>query len=294
MTGYASASRDTSAGRLQLELRSINSRFLDLVFRMPDELRSAEPALREQLAAGVARGKVECRISLQKLPAESRQPAIDRGLLAQLVAAADEIQAAAPAARPLSVADLMRWPGVLAEPLADPEAIARDVVALGREAVAQLTESRRREGEKLAQAILERADRMEAIVAQLQVQAPELLAAFEQRLVERLRAALTDAAGNTSLPVDEMMERVRQEVVLHGLRIDVAEELSRLAVHIGELRRILQGEGQVGKRLDFLLQELNREANTLGSKAANIDLTGAAVELKLLIEQIREQVQNLE
>jgi len=294
MTGYASASRDTSAGRLQLELRSINSRFLDLAFRMPDELRSAEPALREQLTAGVARGKVECRISLQKLPAESRQPAIDRGLLVQLVAAADEIQAAAPAARPLSVADLMRWPGVLAEPLADPEAIARDVVALGREAVAQLTESRRREGEKLAQAILERADRMEAIVAQLQVQAPELLAAFEQRLVERLRAALTDAAGNTSLPVDEMMERVRQEVVLHGLRIDVAEELSRLAVHIGELRRILQGEGQVGKRLDFLLQELNREANTLGSKAANIDLTGAAVELKLLIEQIREQVQNLE
>lgn len=294
MTGYASASRDTSAGRLQLELRSINSRFLDLAFRMPDELRSAEPALREQLTAGVARGKVECRISLQKLPAESRQPAIDRGLLAQLVAAADEIQASAPAARPLSVADLMRWPGVLAEPLTDPEAIARDVVALGREAVAQLTESRRREGEKLAQAILERADRMAAIVAQLQVQAPELLAAFEQRLVERLRAALADAAGNTSLPVDEMMERVRQEVVLHGLRIDVAEELSRLAVHIGELRRILEGDGQVGKRLDFLLQELNREANTLGSKAANIDLTGAAVELKLLIEQIREQVQNLE
>ena len=294
MTGYASASRDTPAGRLQLELRSINSRFLDLVFRIPDEFRSAEPALRELIAAGIARGKVECRIALQTLPAESRQPAIDRGLLVQLVAAADEIRALAPAAQPLSVADLMRWPGVFAEPLADPETIAADVAELGRQAVAQLAESRRREGAKLAQAILERADRMQAIVTQLLAQAPELLAAFEQRLVERLRTALGEAASASTLSPDEVMERVRQEVVVHGLRIDVAEELSRLGVHIDELRRILQGEGQVGKRLDFLLQELNREANTLGSKAANIDLTSSAVELKLLIEQIREQVQNLE
>jgi len=294
MTGYASASRDTPAGRLQLELRSINSRFLDLVFRIPDELRSAEPALRELISAGIARGKVECRIALQKLPAESRQPAIDRGLLAQLVAVADEIRTLAPGAQPLSVADLMRWPGVFAEPPADPETVARDVVELGRRVVVELGESRRREGAKLAQAILERADRMQQIVAQLLAQAPELLAAFEQRLVERLRAALGEAAGGSTVSPEEVMERVRQEVVVHGLRIDVAEELSRLGVHIDELRRILQGEGQVGKRLDFLLQELNREANTLGSKAANIDLTSSAVELKLLIEQIREQVQNLE
>ena len=294
MTGYASASRDTPAGRLQLELRSINSRFLDLVFRIPDELRSAEPALRELISAGIARGKVECRIALQKLPAESRQPAIDRGLLAQLVAVADEIRTLAPGAQPLSVADLMRWPGVFAEPPADPETVARDVVELGRRVVVELGESRRREGAKLAQAILERADRMQQIVAQLLAQAPELLAAFEQRLVERLRTALGEAAGGGTVSQDEVMERVRQEVVVHGLRIDVAEELSRLGVHIDELRRILQGEGQVGKRLDFLLQELNREANTLGSKAANIDLTSSAVELKLLIEQIREQVQNLE
>ncbi len=294
MTGYASASRDTPAGRLQLELRSINSRFLDLVFRIPDELRSAEPALRELISAGIARGKVECRIALQKLPAESRQPAIDRGLLAQLVAVADEIRTLAPGAQPLSVADLMRWPGVFAEPPADPETVARDVVELGRRVVVELGESRRREGAKLAQAILERADRMQQIVAQLLAQAPELLAAFEQRLVERLRTALGEAAGGSTVSPEEVMERVRQEVVVHGLRIDVAEELSRLGVHIDELRRILQGEGQVGKRLDFLLQELNREANTLGSKSANIDLTSSAVELKLLIEQIREQVQNLE
>lgn len=294
MTGYASVSRDTAAGRITLELRSINSRFLDLAFRMPDDLRAAEPGLRELVAAGVARGKVECRIALQKLPSENRQPAIDRGLLAQLVAAADEVARLAPQAAPLSLADLMRWPGVLSEPIADPDAVTREVLELGRAAVAELAVSREREGARLAQAILERADRMQQIVERLRTEAPALLTAFEQRLVERLRAALTDAAAGTPLPLEQAMERVRQEVVLYGLRIDIAEELSRLSVHIDELRRIVAASGPAGKRLDFLLQELNREANTLGSKAANIDLTNAAVELKLLIEQIREQAANIE
>lgn len=294
MTGYASVARDTAAGRVSLELRSINSRYLDLVFRIPDELRAAEPALRESIAAGIARGKVECRISVQKLPSESRQPAIDRGLLAQLVALGDEVRRLAHQAPPLTTADLLRWPGVIAEQVPDPEALSRALAELGREAVAELQASRRREGAKLAATIVERADRMQAIVDTLKEQTPALLAAFEQRLVERLRAALTDASTGTALPVDEAMERLRQEVVLYGVRIDVAEELARLSVHIGELRRIVSVGGQSGKRLDFLMQELNREANTLGSKAANIDLTNAAVELKLLIEQIREQVQNIE
>ncbi len=294
MTGYASVARDTAAGRVSLELRSINSRYLDLVFRIPDELRAAEPALRESIAAGIARGKVECRISVQKLPSESRQPAIDRGLLAQLVALGDEVRRLAHQAPPLTTADLLRWPGVIAEQVPDPEALSRALAELGREAVAELQASRRREGAKLAATIVERADRMQAIVDTLKEQTPALLAAFEQRLVERLRAALTDASSGTALPVDEAMERLRQEVVLYGVRIDVAEELARLSVHIGELRRIVSAGGQSGKRLDFLMQELNREANTLGSKAANIDLTNAAVELKLLIEQIREQVQNIE
>lgn len=294
MTGYASVARDTPAGRVVLELRSVNSRFLDLGFRMPDELRAAEPGLRESITAGVARGKVECRIAMQKLPGEARVPAIDHGLLNQLLAAAEEICAMSPDLRPLSAADLMRWPGVLAEPITDPDAVAREVVALGRLAIEELAASRRREGARLAAAILERADRIDEIVASLRSEAPALLAAFEQRLVERLRAALVDAATGTPLPVEQALERIKQEVVLYGLRIDVAEELSRLDAHVAELRRILSGDGQVGKRLDFLLQELNREANTLGSKAANIDLTNAAVELKLLIEQIREQVQNIE
>ena len=294
MTGYASATRDTAAGRISLELRSINSRFLDLVFRMPDELRAAEPGLRELIAAGVARGKVECRIALQKLPSDSRPPAIDRRLLAQLLATASEVHALAPGSAPPTVADLMRWPGIMSEPVADPEAITRELLELGRKAVTELQESRHREGARLAQAILERAERMAGMVARLESDAPALLVAFEQKLVDRLRTALTDATTGSALPVQEAMERVRQEVVLYGIRIDIAEELSRLAVHIDELRRIIAAGGQSGKRLDFLMQELNREANTLGSKAANIDLTSAAVELKLLIEQIREQVQNLE
>jgi uncharacterized protein (TIGR00255 family) len=294
MTGYASASRDLAVGRVGLELRSINSRFLDLVFRIPEELRGAEPGLRELLTAAIARGKVECRVTIQKPPDAARAPAIDRALLARLVGVADEVARLSPASAPPTVADLMRWPGVMAEAAADPDAAVRDLVDLGRTAVAELLTSRKREGAKLAQTILDRADRMSALVSRLETDTPALLAAFEQKLVERLRAALVDASTGSALPVDEAMDRVRQEVVLYGIRIDVAEELSRLAVHIEELKRIVGGAGPVGKRLDFLMQELNREANTLGSKAANIDLTNSAVELKLLIEQIREQVQNLE
>lgn len=294
MTGYATRIGDSPAGRLQLELRSINSRFLDLAFRMPDELRGAEPILRELFSAALARGKLECRVSLQR-PAQISGPvAIDHALLGQLVAAAAKIRAQAPDAQPLSVGELMRWPGLFVEPVADPEAIVGQVAELGREAIAELLASRGREGARMVQAILERTAGMRQIVVQLQGRVPELLAAFEQRLIERLRGALTDATSGVQLPVDEIMERVRQEVTLHGLRIDVSEELSRLSAHLDELEQILGGKGPVGKRLDFLMQELNREANTLGSKAASIDLTSSAVELKLLIEQIREQVQNLE
>jgi uncharacterized protein (TIGR00255 family) len=294
MTGYALVSSDTPAGRIGVELRSINSRFLDLAFRMPDELRSAEPALREQITASLARGKVECRVTLHKLPSSGEQSKIDRGLLGQLLTSAEEIRTMAPDAQPLSVGELMRWPGVFIEPTLDPETLSREVAALGRQALVELRASRGREGARLAQVILERAVRMREIVIQLQAHVPQLLTTFEQKLVDRLRAALTDATSGHALPTDEAMERIRQEVVLHGLRIDVAEEISRLLVHLDELERIVRGAGTVGKRLDFLMQELNREANTLGSKAASIDLNNSAVELKLLIEQIREQVQNLE
>jgi len=294
MTGFAAVTRETEAGRLHVELRGVNSRFLDLQFRIPDELRTVEPALRELLAGGLVRGKVECRIGLARPAADSRQPAIDRGLLAQLLAAADQIQSLAPQAQPLSVADLLRWPGVIAEPTTDPEALQRAVLATAREALAQFVATRAREGARLAREIGTRRERMRELVVQVQAQAPALLAAFEARLVERLRAAITDAASGSTLPPEQAMERVRQEVTLHGLRIDVDEELSRLCTHLDELERVVGAGGAAGKRLDFLLQELNREANTLGSKGASVDLTAIVMELKLLIEQIREQVQNIE
>ncbi|MBU6270602.1 MAG: YicC family protein [Betaproteobacteria bacterium] len=294
MTGFAAVFHDTEAGRLQLELRSVNSRFLDLQLRMPDDLRSAEPALRELLTAGIARGKVECRISLQRAGGETRQPVIDRGLLAQLLTVAGQIAAAAPGAAPPTVADLMRWPGLIAEPSADTEALQQAVVTAARAALAEFSASRAREGARLAAIIGERGAQMRAHVAAVRAAAPALLAAFEARLVERLRAALGSAAGGNGPPLEPLMDRIGQEVTLHGMRIDVAEEIARLDTHLDELDRVLAAGGAVGKRLDFLLQELNREANTLGSKGASVDLTATVIELKLLIEQIREQVQNLE
>jgi uncharacterized protein (TIGR00255 family) len=294
MTGFAAVFHDTETGRLQLELRSVNSRFLDLQLRMPDDLRLAEPALRELLTAGIARGKVECRISLQRAGGETRQPVIDRGLLAQLVTVAGQIAGAAPGAAPPTVADLMRWPGLIAEPGADTEALQQAVVTAARAALAEFSASRAREGARLAAIIGERGAQMRAHVAAVRAAAPALLAAFEARLVERLRNALGSAAGGGGQPLEPLMDRIGQEVTLHGMRIDVAEEIARLDTHLDELDRILAAGGAVGKRLDFLLQELNREANTLGSKGASVDLTATVIELKLLIEQIREQVQNLE
>ena len=291
MTGYALATRDAPAGQVSVELRSVNSRFLDLALRIPDELRLVEPALRELIAARVQRGKVECRVGLRPLARSETGPQPDARVLAQFAALARRITEALPEASPPSVTEILRWPGVLGEP-ASAEALAPEVLAAARAALDEFVASRAREGEKLATFLRERALAICAIIEPLRQRSPELLAAWQARLVERLRGALeqTEAA----VPPEETMARVRQEVTAYGLRIDVAEELSRLQAHVDELRRILDAGSPAGKRLDFLLQEFNREANTLGSKAAAIDLTGASIELKVLIEQMREQVQNIE
>ncbi len=291
MTGYAQLVRDTAAGQLSVEIRSVNSRFLDLSLRMPDELRAAEPALRAAITAEVSRGKVECRIGLRpQLPAGAA-PAIDARVLAQLADLARQVSDAMPQSAPPSVAEVLRWPGILGE-AAGAEALAPELLAAVHAALAEFTDSRAREGCKLAGFMLERADAIDAIVEPLAQRSPELLQAWQAKLVERLRGALEQA--DAPVPREETMARVRQEVTAYGLRIDIAEELSRLHAHVAELRRILAAGGPVGKRLDFLLQEFNREANTLGSKAAAIDLGAASIELKVLIEQMREQVQNLE
>ncbi len=290
MTGFAQVSREHPAGHVSVDIRSVNSRFLDLTFRMPDELRLVEPALRELIGGVVQRGKVECRVGWRAAARDADAAALDAQALARFAELARRVGEAVPQAAAPTITEILRWPGVLGE--TGVEALAPEIVTAARQALDEFTASRVREGAKLVEFILERADAIAAIVEPLAARGPELLQNWETKMTERLRAVLepTDAA----VPVEETMARVRQEVAAYGLRIDVAEELGRLQAHITELRRVLAGPGPVGKRLDFLLQEFNREANTLGSKAAAIDLTGASIELKVLIEQVREQVQNLE
>jgi uncharacterized protein (TIGR00255 family) len=292
MTGYASGTRETPLGQLAVEWRSVNSRYLDLAFRVPDELRAAEPALRAAVTRAARRGKIECRISLRPraLGPDAR---LDEQLVARLLASIAQLRERDPDLAPASIGDVLRFPGVFAD-AGSPETLVPEAVELGTELLADFTATREREGARLVAVILERLDAMSQRVATLHERTPELRAAFETRLAERIEAAIASVPGAAALPPDETLARIRQEVAAYGLRIDVAEEIDRLATHIDECRRILSGPGPVGKRLDFMVQELNREANTLGSKAAAVDLTRTAVDLKVLIEQVREQVQNLE
>jgi uncharacterized protein (TIGR00255 family) len=294
MTGYASVYRELPSVCLSLELRAVNARFLDLVVKIPDELRSAEPPLREMLAGTLRRGKLELRTAFQRRTSADRQLTVDHALLIELARISNEVRARAPDAAPMTVAELLRWPGVLGDERMDSAALNVELLSMADQALAEFIASRIREGTKLAQAILERVEGIEEIVAKLGQTAPDLLTSFEDKLTERLRMVLIQSSNGSSIPVEETFARVRQEITAYGLRIDVSEELSRLSAHASEVRRVLRQGAAVGKRLDFLMQELNREANTLGSKSATAAFSTAAMELKLLIEQMREQVQNIE
>lgn len=284
MTGFASQARDLGRLTLNLELRSVNSRYLDVAFRIADDLRLAEPQLREAIGARIARGKVECRLSFARNDSVARELALNPELLAQLQSLQGAVHRRFPDAAPLSVAELLRWPGILADDTLTFEQLQPEIAALAVCALDELVATRRREGEKLASMILDRIDRMRELVLQAQPKLPQIVADYQEKIASRLREA--------AATLDE--ERIRQEIAVFAARIDVAEELSRLTAHIDEVARVLEHGGAVGKRLDFLMQELNREANTLASKSVSTDLTGIAVELKILIEQMREQVQNIE
>jgi len=284
MTGFAAASRTLSRCTLSIELRSVNSRYLDINFRLPEELRAIESQLRETLMARVNRGKLECRMSIVDLPAAQRELELNAELVTRLAAAGRQVQGLVGEARPLTVADILRWPGVIGEPDLSLDELGTSAVALLEAALRDFTASREREGEKLKQVILDRAGRMQELVEGIVPKVPQLIASYR----EKLAARLSEAALN---PEDD---RIRQEIVLFASKIDVDEELSRLSAHIKELQHVLAKGGAVGRRLDFLMQEFNREANTLGSKSADLESTQVAVELKVLIEQMREQVQNIE
>jgi uncharacterized protein (TIGR00255 family) len=284
MTGYAVRTLDVERGNLQLELKSVNSRYLDFHFRVSDDLRTLEMPLRELLASRLARGKIECRLSLNQGSARPEQLQLNGDLLATLQSLDARVRSAMPAAAPLAVNDVLRWPGMFGDQGLDVAALAPRVLGLAREVLAEFSASRAREGEKLAAAIVDRVTAMRGIVARVAPRIPEAQALY----TEKLRQRLTEALGGAS------DERVLQEVAVFATRIDVAEELTRLTTHLDEVERVLKQGGACGKRLDFLMQELNREANTLGSKSAITEVSQASMELKLLIEQMREQIQNLE
>lgn len=284
MTGFAARSLNLEHASVSIDLRSVNQRFLELHFRLADEFRPLEPQLRELLNQRLARGKVECRIGLTQLPAATLDNGLNPAILERLAQWQDDVLERLPGAAPLSVNEVLRWPGAVQAAALSQEAMNEAVLAGVREALDELVESRRREGAKLRQHILERLAAAEAQVAGLQPLLPALVAAQREKLAERLREALGEAGH----------ERLAQEVALAAQKADIDEEVSRLTTHFAEVRRVLDQAGAAGKRLDFLMQELHREANTLGSKSVAVETSRVSLELKVLIEQMREQVQNIE
>lgn len=283
MTGYAFASKELDGASLTLELRAVNHRYLDVQLRMPEELRPFESAMRDVINAELQRGKVECRINYT-VRAGQTCTVINRDMLIQLARWQQEVRAILPEARALSVGELLRWEGALQAPESSAEEVRDALLALLQNALTEFSAARAREGEKLKDFLLQRVEKIEALRTAIIPNVPAAIAAYEQKLTTRLREAMQQSEG----------DRIRQEIVLFASKIDVDEELSRLESHLGEMRRILSQGGAVGKRLDFLMQELNREANTLGSKSVDAEVSRSAMEMKILIEQMREQIQNLE
>jgi len=291
MTGYAACVREIEGGSLHLELKSVNNRFLDVSFRVGDALRSLEAALRGKITARLTRGKVECRLFISRA-GQGRSGALDEAALQELSALETRVRAVLPEARPFSVAEALLFPGVWnteSDGLQDGSTLQETALVLLDEALNELLASRAREGEKLMRMILERGAKMREILTRIMPLLPAAEAEFLAYLSQRVRALMPDGK------LDEACEkRLLQEATLCAAKMDVAEEISRLETHLDELEHIGETGGAVGKRLDFLSQELNREANTLASKAVSTELNQAAMELKLLIEQIREQAQNIE
>lgn len=283
MTGYASHERNTNNGVLQVELRSVNQRYLELQLKLEDTFRAQEPQVRELLKQKLGRGKVECRINLAKANATETielNHAVLQSIVASVKAASDYF----PATQAVNVLDVLRMPGVMVMPVFDAELLAQDVMAVLDVALEALIAARAREGEKLKAMILARLAEIESLIVTVKPMLPTMVKAHQDKLLAKLQEA--------QLSHDE--ERIRQEIVLYTQRIDVDEELSRLDSHVHEVKRILSAGGMVGKQLDFLMQEMNREANTLGAKSVAIETTQISMQLKVLIEQMREQIQNIE
>lgn len=284
MTAFARAESEQPWGSAQLELRSVNNRYLDIAPRLPDELRSLEPVVRERIGAKLGRGKLDCVFKISYANDRDTAFTVNVQLAEQVVRAVDQIQPLLGNAQGVTPMEVLRWPGVIQASAPDLEAIQSAALDLLDDALESLIAMRAREGEKITAMILQRCDNIEAIVSKLRARAPEILGETRRKLEARL----------AELEAQPDQERLEQEMLYLAQKLDITEEIDRLDAHLSEVRRVLESDGPVGRRLDFLMQELNREANTIGSKSADAETTRCSVDLKVFIEQIREQVQNVE
>ena len=300
MTGYASAASEppadplasipsASVASVTVELRSVNGRFLDLGFRLPDEFRALEPALRDLLSASFRRGKIELRLNAHR-DSDVAWPHPHADQLNRLARLENTVLSWLPKAQPLSVHETMQW----CKGGAGGERLDEVALQAAKRCIAGLSEARAREGQRLVAVLMERIERLRQLVAEAEPLVPAVVKRQQQRFLERWQEALDLTGAAQAVAREALQERALNEATAYAIRIDVAEELSRLRAHLDEITRLLQSGGEIGKRLDFLIQELQREANTLGSKSAALELTNISVEMKVLVEQLREQVQNIE
>ena len=293
MTGFAHLQIETLLGLLAIEVKSVNSRYQEITMRLPEELRFLEGEIRAVLAKSVTRGKIECR--MQWMGEAVLEQTLNTQAMTNLYSLQNEVMKAHPDVKPLTVSQVLSFPGILQPKTVDFEFLKKEVLDGLNNALEVFLAARKREGEALAVVINDYCDRIVETVDALQPKIPEIIDNIQKKLEERLEEALSKTlVERSTLTKEEVSDRIRQEVILYAIKLDVDEEMKRLLTHVKEVRRLLKIGGEVGKKLDFMMQELNREANTLGSKAAAIEMTQTSLTLKVNIEKMREQVQNLE
>lgn len=293
MTGFAHNQVQTLLGLLAIDIKSVNSRYQEISLRLPDELRFLEGDIRSALSGSVSRGKIECR--MQWVGDADRESDLNTNTAQMLINLQNKVTQLYPDAKPLTVSQILSFPGILVPKQVNTENLKNQVLSALKTTIEVFLKAREREGEALSKVILGYCERIEGTVEVLRPRIPQIIQNIHQKLEERLQEALSKTLSeNSTLTRDEVNDRIRQEVILYAIKLDVDEEMNRLLTHVKEIRRLLQDGGEVGKKLDFMVQELNREANTLGSKAAAIEMTQTSLTLKVNIEKIREQIQNLE